>query len=379
MKKIKKILVISGSKSEYFILKKIITKISKNFETKVLIHAGHLQSLYGKSGNHVDNLLKKKIIKSKSNWGKSNTEETIIKSMSIQMSLISKILKKFKPDAILIAGDRTESLSVANVALIYQIPLIHIHGGELTLGSIDEKIRHAITKISSIHFVIHDDYKKRLMQMGENKKFIRNVGSPSLEFLKDKKILKSNEFLKKFNLESKKFILVSINSENSNKRTAEVIRNTISALSKHKNFMKVITYPNPDINNSVIINSINGIKKREDYKVYKFLGDNYCQFLAHCKFMVGNSSSGIIEAPFFKKTFVNIGNRQKGRILNNSIINSSYDKKDILKKIKLAQLQKRIKYKNDFYKSNTAMNIVSYLKKCNLEDFKYKKFIDLKR
>jgi len=379
LKKIKKILVISGSKSEYFILKKIITKISKNFETKVLIHAGHLQSLYGKSGNHVDNLLKKKIIKSKSNWGKSNTEETIIKSMSIQMSLISKILKKFKPDAILIAGDRTESLSVANVALIYQIPLIHIHGGELTLGSIDEKIRHAITKISSIHFVIHDEYKKRLMQMGENKKFIRNVGSPSLEFLKDKKILKSNEFSKKFNLVSKKFILVSINSENSNKRTAEVIRNTISALNKYKNFMKVITYPNPDINNSVIINSINGIKKREDYKVYKFLGDNYCQFLAHCKFMVGNSSSGIIEAPFFKKTFVNIGNRQKGRILNNSIINSSYNKKDILKKIKLAQLQKKIKYKNDFYKSNTAMNIVNYIKKCNLEDFKYKKFIDLKR
>ena len=379
MKKIKKILVISGSKAEYYILKKIITKISKNFQTKVLIHAGHLQSLYGKSGNQVDNLLKKKIIKSKTNYGKSNTEETIIKSMSMQMYMISKIIIKFKPDAILIVGDRTESLSAANVALIYQIPLIHIHGGELTLGSIDEKIRHAISKISSIHFVIHDEYKKRLIQMGENKKFIRNVGSPSLEILKDKKILKSSEFFKKFNLESKKFILVSINSENSDKKTAEIIRNTISVLNKNKKLMKVITYPNPDINNSVIINSINRIKKREDYKVYKFLGDNYCQFLAHCKFMIGNSSSGIIEAPFFKKIFVNIGNRQKGRILSNTIINSSYSKKDIVKKIKLAQLQKKIKYNNKFYKSNTAMNIVNYLKKCNLEDFKYKKFIDLKR
>ena len=225
MKKIKKILVISGSKAEYYILKKIITKISKNFQTKVLIHAGHLQSLYGKSGNQVDNLLKKKIIKSKTNYGKSNTEETIIKSMSMQMYMISKIIIKFKPDAILIVGDRTESLSAANVALIYQIPLIHIHGGELTLGSIDEKIRHAISKISSIHFVIHDEYKKRLIQMGENKKFIRNVGSPSLEILKDKKILKSSEFFKKFNLESKKFILVSINSENSDKKTENIITN----------------------------------------------------------------------------------------------------------------------------------------------------------
>ena len=379
MKKIKKILIISGSKAEYYILKKIITKIIKNFQTRVLIHAGHLQTLYGKSGNHVDILLKKKIIKSKSNWGKSNTEETIIKSMSIQMNLISKIIKKFKPDAILIVGDRTESLSVANVSLIYQIPLIHIHGGELTLGSIDEKIRHAISKISSIHFVIHNEYKKRLMQMGENKKFIRNFGSPSLEILKEKKILTSSQFFKKFKLKSKDFILVSINSENSNKKTAQVIKNTILALNKYKNFIKVVTYPNPDINNSVIINSINKVKKREDYKVFKFLGDNYCQFLAHCKFMVGNSSSGIIEAPFFKKIFVNVGNRQKGRILSNSIINSSYDKKDIIKNIKLAHLQKRLNYNKSFYKSNTAMNIVRYLKKCNLEDFKYKKFIDLKK
>ena len=378
MKKIKKILVISGSRAEYYILKKIILKISQSFYTRVLIHAGHQQSFYGNSGNQVDKSLKKKIIKSKTNLGKSNSEKSIIKSMTIQMSVISRLIEKFKPDAILIAGDRTESLSAANVSLIYQIPIIHIHGGELTLGSIDEKIRHAISKISSIHFVIHNEYKKRLIQMGENKKFIKNFGSPSLEILKDKKILKPKEFMKKFKLESKKFILVSINSENSYTRTAEVIKNTISTLNKYKNYIKVITYPNPDINNLIIIKSIDKIKKNKDYKVYRFLGENYSQFLAHCKFMVGNSSSGIIEAPFFKKRFVNIGNRQKGRILCNSILNASYTKKDIAKKIKMAHLQKKIKFSNSFFKIGTSINIIKSLKKYNLEDFKYKKFIDLK-
>ena len=214
--------------------------------------------------------------------------------------------------------------------------------------------------------------------MGENKKFIKNFGSPSLEILKDKKILKPKEFMKKFKLESKKFILVSINSENSYKRTAETMKNTISALNKYKNYIKVVTYPNPDINNAIIIKLIDKIKKNKDYKAYKFLGDDYSQFLAHCKFMVGNSSSGIIEAPFFKKRFVNIGNRQKGRILCDSILSASYTKKDIAKKIKIADLQKKIKYSNSFFKPKTSVNIIKCLKKHNLEDFKYKKFIDLK-
>tara|TARA_B100001250_G_scaffold253588_1_gene218095 strand:- start:438 stop:1568 length:1131 start_codon:yes stop_codon:yes gene_type:complete len=376
LKKLKKILVISGSRAEYYILKNIIEKLSVNFITQVLIHAGHLQNFYGNSHKNIERN-KAKIIFSNTNIGKSNSENLIVKSMSKQMLIISKIIKKNKPECILIVGDRTEALAAANVALIYQIPIAHIHGGEVTIGSIDEKIRHAISKISSIHFVTHKKYKHRLIQMGENKKFIKNIGSPSLEILKKKKILSTKDFIRKFNLKPKNFILVSINSENSKIKTKHIIQNTVKILNKNKNFTKVITYPNPDINNSIILETIQKIKKRKDYRVYKYLGDDYSQFLYHCKFIIGNSSSGIIEAPFYKKIFINIGKRQEGRELSKSVFRSNYSQKDINKNILLALKVKKVNCKNNFYKPNTSMNLVKFLKKLNFEKFKYKKFVDL--
>jgi len=357
-------------------MRDLFCECSKVFNTKIIFHSDNfeLKKIYKKDPVIKNN----KFQFIKTNSGKSNSTKTLSKSFSDQVEKVSLLLKKQSPSIVILVGDRSETLASAIAATHNQIPIVHIHGGEVSYGSIDEKLRHCITKLSSFHLVSHYLYKKRLLQLGENKKTIKVIGSLSLDSISKKKIIKKEEFFKKYKDVSKKFILVSLGSSLNDKDIKKTSKELFSTLDKYKNLDKIITYPNSDLHNHNILREINIRKKRKDYKIFNSLGENYIHFLKHCHFMIGNSSSGIIEAPHFKKMFFCLGNRQDGRLFSKNSTIKIYKLQTIQKNIQqFLKSKKKIKADNLYFKKNSALNTIKFLKKINLTNVNYKQFVDL--
>ena len=374
---IKNILFISGTRADFFIIKNLFLKTLRYIPSKLLIHAGLLQTLYGNISREIyKKIPSKNIISLKTNYKKSNKSDEILKSFSKQVEKIGKILGLEKPDFVVIVGDRTEALSSAIAALLNKIPILHVHGGELSFGSLDERIRHAISKLASFHFVSHFKYKKRLQQMGENKNNIKVIGAPGLENYKKLKIYKK-KFLIKHKLAGKKFILVTLNSYLSKSETVH-FANILFRDLDNLNIMKIVTYPNPDINNQIIIDKIKDRADRSDYKIFKYLGSEYPKFLKHCEFIVGNTSSGIIEAPYFNKFFVNLGSRQNGREISKNSTRNITVKTNSLKIIFKKLLKNRsTRSQNLYYKKNCLNLFLDNLIRIDKNKLKIKNFIDI--
>ncbi len=376
-KKIKKIVFISGSRSEFFIIKNLFEESKKHFDVKIIIHAGNTQNIYGNLSKNILTNKKNYIEKFKSNYGEANKISEILKGFSTQIVKLGSKLKAIKPSIVILTGDRTETLAAACAAVISSIPIAHIHGGELSFGSLDERLRHAISKLSDLHFVAHDKYKKRLMQLGENKKKIKVIGSPSLSNF-DQRKFKESYFIEKYNLYPKKFILVTLNSSLDEKETIFSSKKLFRELDKLP-FIKVVTYPNPDLHNQHIIRIIKKRKNKKTYKIFKFIGEDYPYFIKYCKFMIGNSSSGIIEAPYFNTYVINIGSRQEGRLFSKKTTLNLNNLKKLNHILKISFYSKK-KYnsKNLYYKKNSSKLFVNVLKQIDLRNLKVKKFFDIK-
>ena len=376
--KIKKIVFISGSRAEFFITKSLINETAKHFHTSVIMHAGNTQKNYGdlssKVSSYPTNYDISKII---SNFGQANNTNEILKIFSKQVSKIGKKLQLLNTRAVVLTGDRTETLATACAAMISLIPIIHIHGGELSQGSLDDRMRHAISKLSNFHFVTHDRYKKRLIQMGEQKKNIKVIGSPSLNNF-DKIFFEANYLIKKYNIFPKKFILVTLNSYLDEKETKKISNILFKELDKFS-ILKVVTYPNPDLHNQHIVSCIKKRTKNNNYKFYKFLGEDYPFFMKYCKFMIGNSSSGIIEAPYFNTQVINLGSRQQGRLFSkNTTINleNNFNKLNSLIN-RCIKNKKDISSNNLYYKKKSSEMFVKSLKSININKINLKKFNDI--
>ena len=374
-----KVLFITGSRSEYNIIKDLFKKSLKDFDSKLLVHAGHMQKFYGNFYKEINKNFGKNSIFLKTNIGISNSKKQVSLSFANQVKIISSILIKQSPSLVVITGDRTESLAAACSCIINYVPIFHLHGGELSFVSLDEKIRHSISKLSSFHFVSHKRYKKRLIQLGEEKKNIKIIGAPSLSNLANNKnnLEYENKILRKKNLLNKDYVMVCLNSCLEKNETLTLSKKLFSFLDKVK-ITKLVTYPNPDLNNQFIIDELLKRKKKNDYKIYKYLGQDYHIFLKNCQFLIGNSSSGIIEAPYFNKLFVNLGTRQNGREYskNSTIIIKNFDdlNPSLIKKI-----NKKIKNKstNLYFKKNTSSIFINGLKRAIKSNLLKKKFIDI--
>ena len=376
MNKIKKIFFISGSRAEFYIMRDLFDQCNKNFNSKFIFHSDNY--------NFKTKYLKDPVLKGKkfqfirTNSGKSNDPKSLVKSFSNQVEKIGLILNKQKPCLIIVTGDRSETFAAAIAATHNQIPILHIHGGEVSFGSIDEKFRHCISKLSSFHLVSHAKYQKRLLQLGENKKTIKIIGSLSLDSISKKKFINRNDFFKKYKYLSKKFILVSLNSSLNDKDIKQTSIKLFSILDKYKEYDKVVTYPNSDLHNHNIIKDIELRKKSKDYKIFNSLGSNYADFLKHCHFIIGNSSSGIIEAPYFDKMFFCLGNRQDGRIFSKNSTIKIKRIENIKKKVqKFLNSKKIIRARNLYYKKDSVKNSIKFIKSINLLNINYKKFVDL--
>ena len=328
----RKICIITGSRAEYGLLHSLLEKIKKDKNTKLQIIATcmHLLPKFGntykeiiKDGFKIDYKVKMPIPSSK--------PESITGATGLGMIGFSKAFLKLKPDLVVVLGDRFEVLSASFAALSKNIPIAHIHGGESTFGAIDEAIRHSITKMSTWHFAASKVYKKRIIQMGENPKRVYLVGSLGVERIKKIKFLSKTILEKKIKFKfGKKNILITFHPETlSNKSKKESFKNLLYALKKVDDTSIIFTLPNADAGGDKIAKMIKAFTKlnKKKYIAFKSMGDKlYLSTMKYSDLVIGNSSSGIIEAPCFNIPTINIGDRQQGRLQAKSIINTKLNK-----------------------------------------------------
>ena len=382
----KKILVFTGSRADFGILKPLILRIKREKLLKLFLFAGphHFQKKTGLTGKEIKKN-KLKIDYSQKYLFKNLNEKEILKYCGVSLISFSEIFNKNKPDLIILLGDRYEVFIFCIVAFFFNIPVAHIHGGEITSGAIDDALRHSITKMSNIHFVCHKDYKKRVIQLGENPKTVFNFGSLALETLKNKNILEKKVLFKKYKIPTdKKTILVTFHPETKSKifikNQIKILLNSIKRI--NESFI-IFTNNNFDTFGNYFIQEIsNFCKKNVNSKIIKSLGiDEYHNFVFNVDLVLGNSSSGVIEVPMLKTPTLNIGERQKGRVFSKSVFQVDLNSRLISKKINFIFNKKgKNTFENKFYKKDTSLNMIREIKKFIFKNNKNTKtFYDLKR
>ena len=373
-----KLCTVTGSRAEFFILKRLILKFQnyKFFNHKLIITGSHTSKFFGKTINDI----KREGIKIHSvinlNF-KGDKPEDITNYFATGIKKFSKNFFKLKPDLILVLGDRYEIYSATLAAYFLKIPVAHLYGGEITKGSLDNGIRHSITKLSDLHFVSTKKYFENIYSWGENKKNIFNIGSLGVESLKNHKIIKKEILEKKLKIKfNKKNILMTfqpetINTKKENLRKLDILLNCIKNL---KNTSIIMTMPGADhYYKSIQSKLLEFCRRNKNVFLFKSLGhDNYFSICRLVDFMIGNSSSGVIEMPSFKKGTINLGIRQLGRLHSNTVINADFNKKAIIKainKIYSKKFRKSLqKAKNPYEQKNSLSKILKILKSINLSD-----------
>ena len=382
-----KISILTSTRADFGLLKNLIHELKKNkkFSISVIASGSHYAKKYGETY--------KEIVKNKININEKivfksilDNEYGISKTFAKCVEKSTKILKKISPDLFIVLGDRYEVLASVISANILQIPVGHIHGGELTYGSADDGYRHSITKMSHIHFTAHKIYKDRVIQLGENPKKTFVVGGLGVDSLKKTKLLSRKDLEKKFNIKfKKKNYLVCFHPETSKKDSPKrQINEILSALKKIKETCIFFTMPGADLGNSLIEKEIKKFTSlNKNCFFYKSLGQvNYFSFLNQMNAIIGNSSSGILEMPYFKKATINLGDRQLGRLHSKSIINIPIRRKDILnslKKIYSPSFKSMIKKeKSPYGNGGASVRIVEILKKIKTDNLFQKKFYNIR-
>ena len=380
--------IITGSRAEFGLLKNLINKLTKDeyINLSLLVTGSHLSPNFGETIKEIiDNGLK---ISSKIDLNlKSDTPKDISEATANGIKGFSEIFLKSRPDLLIVLGDRYEIFSAILPACYANIPIAHIHGGERTEGAIDESIRHAITKFSQLHFVASEEYRNRVIQLGEHPKRVFNVGGLGIDAIGSINLLSRSEIIKNLKIKiRKKNLIVTYHPETLDKELSDMgIVELLNSLSKIKDATLIFTLPNADTNNKFIIQKIkNYVKNKENAYLFGSLGQlNYFSLLKICDGVIGNSSSGLLEVPYFKKATINIGLRQKGRLKAKSVVDCDPEEDQITKaieKIYTNHFQKNlINVECPYGKAGATDKIINILKKTNFENLIKKSFYDLKK
>lgn len=348
---------------------KELNKVRKSLKYSVFIGGSHLTSESGNTKREILNN-KIKIIDEFDFLLNKDNAFSLTKSMGIAVYELARIFESYDFDYVCCIGDRYELLGLMICSVIYKKPIIHIGGGEKTEGVIDEQVRHAISKIAHIHFTSCKEYSKNLVKMGENRNRVYNVGDLAVDNMSKLKKIKKKILFSSLNLDvNEQVILLTYHPV-----TLELIidaleqmQNIFAALKKYP-FQVVITAPNVEVDRDKIENSIQEeIRTNANLHYTKSLGmTHYLNLIQHCEFVIGNSSSGIVEVPYFRIPTINIGDRQKGRMRHRSVIDVGYEMSEIIDGINLAMSKKfraglkRMKYK--FGNGNAAKKMVDIIK-----------------
>lgn len=380
----KKIAIFTGTRAEYGLLYWLLKDIQSDNELtlQLIVSAMHLSPEFGYSkslieqdGFKIDEQVEMLL--------SSDTSVGSVKSMGLAMIGLADSLQRLDPDVIIILGDRFEALAMAQTAMMMNVPIAHLHGGEITEGAKDDAIRHAITKLSNLHFTANESYAKRVRQLGENPKNIFNVGALGVEALcrtiimpfAQLSIAIDNKF--KFKLSSSYFLItyhaVTLGEED----YEETFISLLSVLDQWPQHQVIITFPNADNGGRRLINIIESYVQENSQRVLavKSLGQAiYSSAMKYCAAVIGNSSSGIIEAPSLYVPSIDIGIRQKGRLSADSVVHCDANKQSIVNAMatirKTDYINALASTINPYGNSNTCEKIISTLKVSSLNENK---------
>lgn len=383
----RKIAVVSGSRAEYGLLKPLLKDISNSneLELQLLVTGMHLMPQFGNTYRQIEEdgfWITAKI----EDGLDGDSSKAITKAVGNTIIGFAEVLDSLNPDLMVVLGDRTEILAAVLAAVIALIPIAHIHGGETTEGAYDEYIRHAITKMSRWHFASTELYKDRIIQMGENPDRVFNVGAIGIDSIRQLKLLDKNAFEEAIQKKlDKKSALITFHPVTLERASAkEQFGELLMALDLLLDTTLIFTKPNSDKDGSIIIKMIDKYVSENSEKSICFISMGQLRYLSalqHVDFVIGNSSSGILEAPYFKVPTINIGDRQKGRIMPESIINCEPNFKDITNSIEKAldnDFLAGIRNQPPLYGNGFATETIINLLKCfDLTQTK-KTFYDLK-
>ncbi len=367
-----RVCVVTGTRAEYGILKNLINKIREDdiLQLQLIVTGAHLSPEFGLTYKEIEedgipmDWQVEMLMASDSSCG-------VAKSMGVGMIGFAEAYGHLKPDIVVLTGDRYEMLAAAGAALVYRIPIAHIHGGELTQGAVDEAVRHAVTKMGILHFTSTQTYRKRVIQLGEQPECVFNVGALGVENIKEWKLFGREQLKEALGMEvDTDTAMVTYHPATlDNKSVEEQIDSLLHVLKKETALKLVFTKANADMGGKTVNDRIREFVRKESSRavVVDSLGQaKYFSVLNCCGLVVGNSSSGIIEAPSFGIPTVNIGRRQEGRVRAGSVIDCGGSEAEIGEAISRALSGKMREYarrvRNPYEKEGTARRIVSILK-----------------
>ncbi len=372
-----KICVVTGGRMDYGHLLKLMMMIKNNpkFELLIIASCMHLAPEFGNTYKKIEEdgfVINKRVNCLLS----SDNDSGICKSVGLATILFSECYEELKPDLLIVLGDRFEILAASQAALFMKIPIAHIAGGDTTEGAYDEAIRHSITKMSHIHFVTNNESLKRVRQLGENPNLVFNVGSASIDLIKETKFIDKNklEELLDFKFMSKNILLtyhpVTLDND---KNDIEIILESLSELNSDIGI--IITKSNADDNGRKFNQIIEEFcKNKLNIKCFSALGQFlYYNCINNVDVVIGNSSSGLYEVPSFKTPTINIGNRQKGRMRGDSIIDCPVDKDAIINAIYKSFEMDCSQTKNPYGTGNSSTKIIEILESIDLSKLKLQK------
>ena len=381
-----KIFVVTGTRAEYGLLYWLMKEIDSDseLELQIIVTGMHLSPEFG---------LTYKVIEQEFNINKkiemllsSDTPVGISKSIGLAQISFSEAYDELKPDLVILLGDRYEIFAAATAAMVARIPIAHLHGGETTEGAFDEAIRHSITKMSHLHFTATDEYRRRVIQLGEAPERVFNVGGLGIENIKRLNLMSKEEFENSINFKlNNKNLLVTFHPVTLEESTTEQqFTQLLNALDTLINTHIIFTKANSDTDGRIINKLIDDYVNSNPSKSVAFASLGQLRFLSALQYVdgvVGNSSSGLAEAPSFKIGTINIGDRQKGRIKASSVIDAEPDYQSILKAIEHLYSdsfkETLITTKNPYGEGSASSEIIQIIKNTSLKHILKKSFFDL--
>jgi len=382
----RKICVVTGSRADYGLLRLVMKRIKAepSLTLQTIATGMHLSPTFGFTYKEIESdgfEIDKKV----ECLSLSDSPIAIAEAMAKSLSGCAKAFDELKPDLVLVLGDRFEIFAACSAALLAKISIAHIHGGEVTVGAYDEAFRHSITKMSSFHFVATEEYKKRVIQLGENPNTVHLVGGLGVDAIKELKLLSKDEIEQTLGIKfANKSLLVTFHPATlEDQAPAEQVRELLAALSDRSDTTLIFTMPNADTGGLEIMEQIRGfVDNNDNAYVFESLGQlNYLSCMAIVDGVVGNSSSGILEAPTLKVGAVNIGGRQLGRSQSESVINSPAIREQLglaLEKLYSRDFRSTLQTcKSPYGEGGASRMIVKVLSESSFEGIIQKTFSDL--
>jgi UDP-hydrolysing UDP-N-acetyl-D-glucosamine 2-epimerase len=379
----KKIAVFTGTRAEYGLLYWILKALNEasSVDLQLLVGGSHLSHEFGHT---IDNIEKDGFLVAErlDFLLSSDSPQGISKSLGLAVIAGADSLYRLKPDLLVLLGDRYECLALAQCAMLANVPIAHIHGGEITEGAVDDVIRHAISKMSHLHFTATKTYQKRVIQLGEHPSRVFNYGAPGLDNVDKLPLLSKKELADAIEFPHlDQFFLVTYHPVTLSQDDARIaLDNLLTVLAEYTGFQVLITFPNADSQCRKLIDLLKNFAgtHSNSVKLFESMGQlNYLSAMKHASLVIGNSSSGIIEAPSFQVPTINIGDRQKGRVSASSVFHCGESIEAISESIIRALERKPDNVVNPYGKGGASRKIVEKLLSVDMNSLLAKSFYDI--